>query len=195
MVDAELDGIRGEFQIDTGARSSISIMHPFAVSNHLLEKYQAKTEVIAGYGFGGPARALLIRPQSLKIGSIEIKEPIGLIELGEKGVAANYEHQVLYLEPNASFAEPNVFDRSGLWCMQDEAGGLQIVDVVKNSPADKAGLQAGDHVLGLDGTAIKGSQIIDLRGKLKQASGTKVTLQVDGKAGKREVCPTLVELS
>jgi carboxyl-terminal processing protease len=79
--------------------------------------------------------------------------------------------------------------------MQDEAGGLQIVDVVKNSPADKAGLQAGDHVLGLDGTAIKGSQIIDLRGKLKQASGTKVTLQVEGKAGKREVCLTLVELS
>jgi predicted aspartyl protease len=215
MVDAEIDGIPGEFQIDTGARSSISIMHPFAVSNHLLEKYQAKTEVIAGYGLGGPARALLIRPQTLKIGSIEIKEPIGLIELGEKGVAAStqtagnlgagilkrftvildYEHQVLYLEPNANFAVPDVFDRSGLWCMQDEAGGLQIVDVVKNSPADKAGLQAGDHILGLDGTAITGAQIIDLRSKLKEAPGTKVTLQVDGKAGKREVSLTLAELS
>ena len=215
MVDAELDGVAGEFQIDTGARSSISIMHPFTVSNHLLEKYQAKIEVIAGYGLGGPARALLIRPQSLKIGSIEVKEPIGLIELGEKGGAAStqtagnlgagilkrftvtldYEHQVLYLEPNANFAEPDVFDRSGLWCMQDEAGGLQIVDVVKNSPADQAGLQAGDHILGLDGTAITGAQIIDLRSKLKEAPGTKVMLQVDGKAGKRQVSLTLAELS
>jgi len=190
-------------------------MHPFAVSNHLLEKYQAKIEVIAGYGLGGPARALLIRPQSLKIGSIEIKEPIGLIELGEKGGAAStqtagnlgagilkrftvtldYEHQVLYLEPNTNFAEPDVFDRSGLWCMQDEAGGLQIVDVVKNSPADQAGLQAGDHIIGLDGTAVTGAQIIDLRSKLKEAPGTKVMLQVDGKAGKRQVSLTLAELS
>jgi len=110
-------------------------------------------------------------------------------------VALDYEHQVLYLEPNASFAEPNVFDRSGLWCMQDEGSGLQIVDVVKNSPADKAGFQAGDHILGLDGTAMKGSQFIDLRSKLKQAPSTKVRLQVEGKAGKPEVCLTPAELS
>jgi len=67
--------------------------------------------------------------------------------------------------------------------------------VVKNSPADQAGLQAGDHILGLDGTAITGAQIIDLRSKLKEATGTKVTLQVDGKAGKRQVSLTLAELS
>jgi predicted aspartyl protease len=215
MIQAELDGVSGEFEIDTGARSSISIMRPFATSNHLVEKYQAKTEVIGGYGVGGPAKALLVRPQILKIGSIEIKDPVGLIETGEKGAAAatqtagnigggilkrftvtlDYEHQVLYLEPNAGFSQPDIFDRSGIWCMQDDAGGLSVVDVVKNSPADKAGLQAGDKIVGLDGKTITGAEINAVRTQLKQAPGTKVTLQVDGQTGKREVRLTLAELS
>jgi membrane-associated protease RseP (regulator of RpoE activity) len=214
MIQADLDGISGEFEVDTGARSSISIMRPFATANHLVEKYQAKTEVIGGYGVGGPAKALLVRPQTLKIGPIEIKDPVGLIETGEKGAAAatqiagnlgggilkrftvtlDYEHQVLYLEPNASFSEPDVFDRSGIWCMQDNAGGLSVVDVVKNSPAEKAGVQAGDKIIGMDGATVNAAQINSVRSKLKQAPGTKVTLQVDGKGGKRQVSLTLAEL-
>jgi carboxyl-terminal processing protease len=79
--------------------------------------------------------------------------------------------------------------------MQDEAGGLSVVDVVKNSPADKAGLQAGDKIVALDGKTITGTEINAVRTKLKQAPGTKVLLQVFGKAGKREVSLTLAELS
>jgi hypothetical protein len=215
MIQAELDGISGEFEIDTGSRASVSIMGPFATSNHLNEKYQAKTEVIGGYGVGGPSRALLVRPQILKIGSIEIKDPVGLIELGNRGAAAamqtagnigggilkrftltlDYENRVLYFEPNTAFKEPDIFDHSGIWCMQDDNGGLSVVDVVKNSPADKAGLEAGDKIVGLDGKTITGAEINAVRAKLKEAPGTKVTLQVDGKAGKREVNLTLAELS
>jgi hypothetical protein len=214
MVEAELDGIPGEFEIDTGARSSVSIMGPFAASNHLTEKYRAKTEVIGGYGVGGPSRALLVRPQMVKIGSIEIKQPIGLIELGNKGAGAatqvagnlgggilkrftltlDYEHQMLYFEPNAAFSEQDVFDHSGIWCMQDDAGGLSVVDVVKDSPADKAGLHAGDQIIGLDGKTITGAEINAVRAKLKDEPGTKVSLEVDGKSGKREVNLTLAEL-
>jgi carboxyl-terminal processing protease len=79
--------------------------------------------------------------------------------------------------------------------MQDDAGGLSVVDVVKNSPADKAGLQAGDKIVGLDGKTITRAEINAVRTQLKQAPGTNVTLQVDGKTGKREVRLTLAELS
>jgi hypothetical protein len=215
MIQAEIDGIPGEFEIDTGSRASLSIMGPFATSNHLSEKYRAQTEVVEGYGVGGQTRALLVRPQLLQIGSIEIKDPVGLIELGNRGAAAatqtagniggailkrftltlDYEHRVLYFERNAGFNEPDIFDHSGIWCMQDEAGGLSVVDVVKNSPANRAGLQAGDKILALDGKTITGTEINAVRTKLKQAPGTKVLLQIFGKAGKREVSLTLAELS
>jgi hypothetical protein len=214
MVQAELDGIPGEFEIDTGARSSVSIMGPFAASNRLAEKYQAKTEVIGGYGVGGLSRALLVHPKILKIGSIEIKEPVGLLELGNRGAAAttqvagnlgggilkrftltlDYEGQMLYFEPNAAFSERDVFDHSGIWCMQDDAGGLSVVDVVKDSPADKAGLHAGDKIIGLDGKEITGAEINAVRTKLKEKPGTKVTLEVEGNNGKRAVSLTLAEL-
>jgi hypothetical protein len=213
-IEAEIDGVAGEFEIDTGSRASLSIMHPFAVTNGLIQKYQAKTEVIGGYGVGGPARALLVRPKSLKIGGVQIQNPVGLIELGDKGAAAatrtagnlgggvlkrftvtlDYEHRVIYLEPNANFNEVDVFDRSGLWCMQDNSGGVSIVDVVKNSPAAKAGIHPGDRVAGIDGTPVTAAQIISLRNRLREAPGTKVSLQVVGRTGKRDVSLVLEDL-
>jgi hypothetical protein len=213
-VEGEIDGLAGEFEIDTGNRSSLSIMRPFAEKNRLKEKYQATTEVVAGYGIGGPARGLLVRPHTLKIGSIEVKAPVGLIELGERGASAatqtagnlgsgllkrftlilDYSNQVLYLERNANFSKPDVFDRSGLWVMGDADGTCEVTDVVKDGPGAKAGLQPGDHILTIDGAKLNTVQIADLREKLKQPAGTKVRLEVRGKNGPRYVTLTLADL-
>jgi hypothetical protein len=214
MIEGEIDGLAGEFDIDTGNRSSLSIMRPFAEKNQLKEKYQATTEVVAGYGLGGPARGLLVRPHILKIGGIAVNAPVGLIELGERGASAatqtagnlgsgllkrftltlDYPNRVLYLEPNANFSKPDVFDRSGLWVMNDADGTCEIADVVKGGPGEKAGLQTGDHILTIDGAKLSSIQIADLREKLKQPAGTKIKLQVRGKNGQRYVILTLADL-
>lgn len=214
MIEGEIDGLAGEFDIDTGNRSSLSIMRPFAEKNQLKEKYQATTEVVAGYGLGGPARGLLVRPHILKIGGIAVNAPVGLIELGERGASAatqtagnlgsgllkrftltlDYPNRVLYLEPNANFSKPDVFDRSGLWVMNDADGTCEIADVVKGGPGEKAGLQTGDHILTIDGAKLSSIQIADLREKLKQPAGTKIKLQVRGKNGQRYVTLTLADL-
>ena len=214
MIEGEIDGLAGEFDIDTGNRSSLSIMRPFAEKNQLKEKYQATTEVVAGYGLGGPARGLLVRPHILKIGGIAVNAPVGLIELGERGASVatqtagnlgsgllkrftltlDYPNRVLYLEPNANFSKPDVFDRSGLWVMNDADGTCEIADVVKGGPGEKAGLQTGDHILTIDGAKLSSIQIADLREKLKQPAGTKIKLQVRGKNGQRYVILTLADL-
>lgn len=46
IVDGELDGVRGRFGIDTGARSSLLIFRPFAEQHKLKEKYDATLEGI-----------------------------------------------------------------------------------------------------------------------------------------------------
>jgi hypothetical protein len=213
-VEGEIDGLPGEFDIDTGNRASLSIMRPFAEKNQLKEKYKATTEVVAGYGLGGPARGLLVRPHTLKIGGVEVKAPVGMIEMGERGASAatqtagnlgsgllkrftlilDYPNQVLYLEPNANFSKPDVFDRSGLWVMGDTDGTCEVTDVVKGGPGAKAGLQPGDHILTIDGAKLNHIQIAGLREKLKQPAGTKVRLQVRGKNGPRYVTLTLADL-
>jgi hypothetical protein len=214
MVEGAIDGLAGEFDIDTGNRSSLSIMRPFAEKNQLKQKYNATTEVVAGYGVGGPARGLLVRPHTLKIGTIEVKAPVGMIELDERGASAatqtagnlgsgllkrftltlDYPNQVLYLEPNANFSKPDVFDRSGLWLMNDADGACEVEDVVKDGPGAKAGLQAGDRILAINGAKVSGTPIAELRDKLKQPAGTKVRLQVRGKEGERDVTLILADL-
>jgi hypothetical protein len=214
MVEAEIDGITGEFDVDTGNRGSLAIMRPFAEKNRLKEKYQATTEVVAGYGVGGPARGLLVRPHTLKIGTAVVNAPVGVIELGERGASAatqtagnlgsgllkrftltlDYPNQVLYLEPNANFSSLDVFDRSGLWVMNDAHGICEVKDVVKDGPAAKAGLQAGDHILAVDGSKLSSAQLADFREKLKQAPGTQIILQIQGKDGQRNVTLTLADL-
>ena len=214
MVEGEIDGLTGEFDIDTGNRGSLSIMRPFAEKNQLKEKYKATTSVVAGYGVGGPARGLLVRPHTLKIGTIEVKAPVGLLELGERGASAatqtagnlgsgllkrftltlDYPNQVLYLEPNANFSKPDVFDRSGLWVMNAADGSCEVKDVVKGGPGAKAGLQAGDRILAINGAKLSSTRIAELRDKLKQPAGTKVKLQVQGKEGERDVTLILADL-
>jgi hypothetical protein len=214
MVEGEIDGVTGEFDVDTGNRGSLAIMRPFAEKNQLKEKYQASTEVVSGYGVGGPSRGLLVRPHTLKIGTMEVNAPVGVIELGERGASAatqtagnlgsgllkrftltlDYANQVLYLEPNTNFSKPDVFDRSGLWVMNDADGLCEVKDVVKGGPAAKAGLQVGDYILTIEGSKLSINQIAELREKLKQPAGTQVKLQIQGKDGQRDVTLTLADL-
>jgi hypothetical protein len=214
MIEGEIDGVAGEFEIDTGNRSSLAIMRPFAEKNHLKDKYKAVTEVVSGYGLGGPTRGLLVRPHILKIGTVAVEAPVGMIELDEKGASSatqtagnlgsgllkrftltlDYVNQVLYLEPNTNFSRPDVYDRSGLWVMNDANGVCEVKDVVKGSPGANAGLQVGDHILAIDGTKFDSTQIAALREKLKQPPGTQIRLQVQGKDGRRDITLTLAEL-
>jgi hypothetical protein len=214
VVEGEIDGIAGEFEIDTGNRSSLAIMRPFAEKNHLKDKYKAITEVISGYGVGGPTRGLLVRPHALKIGTIAVDAPVGMIEVDERGASSatqtagnlgsgllkrftltlDYANRVLYLEPNANFSKPDVFDRSGLWVMNDANGTCEVQGVVKSSPGAKAGLQVGDRILAINGVKLDSTQIATFREKLKQPPGTQIELQVQGKGGSRDVTLILADL-
>jgi Aspartyl protease len=61
LVDAVLDGVTGEFQLDTGARPSLTLTRSFADAHGLVEKYHARREVVSGPGLGGQSRGLLAR--------------------------------------------------------------------------------------------------------------------------------------
>lgn len=60
---------------------------------------------------------------------------------------------------------------------------LVVVAPLAESPAEAAGLQAGDIVLGIDGVSVNGSTLQDEVGKVRGEAGTKVTLSL--KRGER----------
>jgi hypothetical protein len=207
MVAGTLDGVAGEFEIDTGSRGALTLMQPFAAANGLIDKYHASRRATVGYGIGGPSKALLARAGALTLGSITIDAPVAEIVTDKAGAAEaartagniggdllkrftvtlDYAHQMLWLQPNALAAQREVFDRSGLWIARAKDGGIDVADVATESAAAVAGMSAGDEILSVNGKNAKQVPLYKLREDFKGKVGTKFTLRVKSPKGVRAV--------
>ncbi len=214
MVEASIDGVSGEFEIDTGSRGSVTVMHPFALANGLIAKYHATRTATTGYGVGGPSKALLGRGGTFTIGGVTVSQPVLDVVTDSAGAAAqthtagniggdilkrftltlDYGHHTLYLQPNPLAAKPDVFDRAGIWVNRADDGMIAIADVTDGSAAQKAGLHAGDEILAVNSHDARAVEIYELREMFKAKPGTTVHLKVKAADGKtRKVALVLAD--
>jgi membrane-associated protease RseP (regulator of RpoE activity) len=176
LISATVDGIRGEFGIDTGAANSLMINRPFAERHDFIARHHAVHESTVS-GIGGEAKTLLFRPSQFAIASLRPPAPVGQIYLAESGggavehVAGNigngilkrftltldYAHRMLYFEPNAHFNEPDVssagwfgmtVNRNGI------SGPIDIVEVEPASPAALGGILKGDRIVAINNSPL-----------------------------------------
>jgi hypothetical protein len=61
----------------------------------------------------------------------------------------NYERRDLYITPNKHFREPFDYAYTG-FSFYDEGGIIRVTDIVKGSPADKAGFQPDDIIVAIN---------------------------------------------
>ena len=94
--------------------------------------------------------------------------------LGDSG--AKYYSAARYQEYRAGLTGRNV--GVGVSTVQDEDGNMEIVDVLPGSAAEKAGLQAGDVVLAIDGREVIRLTYGEAVNKLDGTAGTTVELSV-----------------
>ena len=213
MVHGTIDGVEGEFEIDTGSRGALSLMIPFAREHGLIAKYHATRVATVGFGVGGPSKALLARAGQLRLGSVTVDAPVTDIATDKGGAAVSartagniggdllkrftltldYQHHLLWLQPNALAAEREVFDRSGLWISRAKDGGISVADVSTGSAAAAIGIVAGDAIVSVNGKPARGIELYDLREQFKGAIGTAFKLRVRGKSGERSVALELAE--
>ncbi|TAF57639.1 MAG: PDZ domain-containing protein [Oscillatoriales cyanobacterium] len=79
----------------------------------------------------------------------------------------------------------------GMRLEEDEkTKAIAVVEPMENSPAMKAGIQAGDRILVIDGKPTKGMTVADAAQIIRGAEGTKVTLRI-ARQGKSEFDITL----
>lgn len=71
----------------------------------------------------------------------------------------------------------------GIVITQDENGNCVIREVLENSPAEKAGIEAGDIIKEIDGKDVTNMSVIDISYLTKGAKGTdlEITVERDGK--------------
>lgn len=198
-IVASYGGVSGKFQLDTGARTSLTLTAPFVAKNGLRKPELKGVEAVTGWGIGGPTRSFVTRGSPLAFGAITVPSPVTQLSTDKGGAMAeadlagnigagilkrfaitlDYGHNTLYVKP-AGGAIPDVdtFDRAGLW-INKGANGFEIVDVTKGTPAEEAGLKAGDVIVRVDAEAATAIGLADLRYRLRnQKAGTTVTFTV-----------------
>jgi len=210
LVEATVDGHRGDFIIDTGSTFSLLIHRPFAEQHGLIEKHHAVHE-LAAYGLGGSwAPIRLFRPDQFSIGPLHPPAPVGGIFLSETGVGAtehvagnigngilkrftmtlDYAHRMIYFEPNRSFQDPDVnsVGWSGLRVSRNASSGrLEVIESEHNSPAAEAGILKGDGLLAINGSSLEGYTVEQLDKALNAAPGTVLALTIQRGSDTHEV--------
>jgi len=214
-VPATYDGVPGTFTIDTGNRGSLILNSPFVAAHAQFAKYSTAPEATTGWGIGGPTKSHVIRGHNLVIGGQTVAAPVVLLSTATKGadadttqsgnigggvlkrfvVTLDYGNNKMYLKPvTQSVADLDSFDRSGVWINKSDTG-YKVVDVTKGTPADMAGLKAGDEIVSVDGKPATTTPLYETRARLRNdAPGTVVKFTVKRGGETKDVSVTLRDL-
>lgn len=168
--------IVSRFIFDTGAGLSFLLSQDF-VDDSIVFKKNRKLYPTQAEGLGGKRLMNLAIAKEIKLGPYRFKKvPVhifvdeynvtsypllgGLIGndiLRRFNVTLNYPDQSIYLRPNTHFNEPFDYSYTGLGIYLLD-GEIRVIDVMKNSPGDKAGFLPGDIIFSVESNASKNIQ-------------------------------------
>ncbi|MES2465067.1 MAG: aspartyl protease family protein [Armatimonadota bacterium] len=215
FVEAEADGLKGLFQLDTGAAGSLILFAPFVEKHGLRTRYSPRIETITGRGIGGLLRGELVRIPSLRLGNIVVRSLIADLSLQTSGsfhdktaagnigaeilqrftVTTDYHARKLYLTPNRRFNDPFPQNRSGLAIDLNDFT-YTVAAVVADSPGAEAGIKAGDTLLAIGGVRVDKLKSDGIREEFRRPAGTVLPLIVRSGANEkpRTITVTLRDL-
>ena len=212
---ATYDGVQGKFQVDTGARTTLTLTTPFVEKNGLRAKAGKGVEAMTGWGVGGPTRSFVEHGDTLTIGTVPVESPLVLLSTDTGGamdsanlggnigggilkrfaITFDYGHSVMYLKPvEGHVPDLDTFDRSGIWINKD-GDDFTVVDVTAHAPAEEAGIKSGDVITAVDGKPVSTLSLADLRYRLRNdAPGTVVSFTLKRGGVTQDVHVTLRDL-
>ena len=212
-MKGELNGIPGLFDIDTGSGATLDVYAPFASKHRMKEKARVSFETVTGQGAGGAATGDMIRGRELKLGGVSMKAPIVALSNNRAGAFADetgagnvgqgflsrfdltfdYTAQIIYFEPNADQGLPDRWNMTGF--RLDAEDQTQVAQIFPDSPAQKAGIKVGDHILSVNNEPMVHWTKMEGRDRMKSLQpGTRLELQIRSGDQERHVSLLLKEL-
>jgi membrane-associated protease RseP (regulator of RpoE activity) len=211
-VEGTFDGIPGKFDIDTGSRAALTLTSPFAKQHGLRAANPKGVVAVDGWGVGGSSRSYVMRGKALTLGLVKIPGIVTALSLQEKGsfaspsyqgniggdilkrfvVTFDYANHVMYLKPLPQpIADLDTYDRAGMW-INAAKGGMAVMDVTAQGPAEQAGIVVGDVITAVNGKPATAIPVYELRRMLRdEAPGTVVHFAIERGGQGREVAVTL----
>ncbi len=99
------------------------------------------------------------------------------------GMAAGVGDRYTYYMPEETLEQylentNGNFDGVGIEVYTTQDGEVVISRVMEGQPAQQAGMQEGDVIIGVDGEDMRGKMISDVAAKIRGKAGTEVTIEV-----------------
>jgi hypothetical protein len=209
------DGVPGRFGIDTGSRMPLLLNKVWAAKNGFPKPGTKTIEAQTGWGVGGPTHSIVFRGGTLTLGPVTIAHPLTMVSTDKGGagsveafpsnvgggvlkrfvVTFDYDHSTMYLKPIQGHVEDlDTFDKSGMW-INAAPEGFEVIEVTKGGPAEAAGLQKDDIIVGIDDKVAAGMNLPDLREKLRnEKAGTVHRFTVRRGDAQKNITVTLRDL-
>ena len=197
-IAGTIDGIAGQFWLDTGNRGGLLLLAPFVETHRLDERYATSAATTIGWGIGGPAQGRLARGGRLAIGDLMVDGPVLRLPTAHDGALAirhvagniggeilsrfvvtfDYVRKRVHLAADAASSRPYDADRAGLW-INGHARGAVVGAVMAGGPADVAGLRVDDVLTAIDGEPAGPVGLDALRRRLAEwPAGRRVAVEV-----------------
>ncbi len=156
------------FYFDTGAGLCFLMSEKFAKDSAILSK-KRKPVITQAEGMGGKTQMRLTIVKEVKIGPYRFRQVPTYLYNDVFGVTAypftggligndllrrfnliiNYPQHEIHLLPNKHFNDPFDYGYSGITIYYND-GKIIVEDIIKDSPADKAGFLLDDEIIGVD---------------------------------------------
>jgi hypothetical protein len=194
-VRAELNGIAGEFSIDTGSGGQVFMSdqfqrehQPFADAGKTLRFRSpggigGRTNIRMGFGRGlsiGPATLTPpVITGSTDAGGARLAASAGLLGnviLSQFLVTIDYQSGQAYFASVAGRKLPSTLHGTGLILDKPDHEAFEVLDVLAGSAAERAGLRAGDRIVEVAGRAARDLGIADVQA-LNSSSHASVVIR------------------
>jgi hypothetical protein len=195
-IPISLEGTPGvDAILDLGSSAIVTMSDSFAAANGFLDNRPVSTTMTVGAG--GPEIGRIFCLKEAKLGSFIMRRvPVCVVRnwillrpvhigwpfLSSFDVDLDLGGRTLWLKTNAKgMAAEFPKDRSGIGGAR-RADRIVVRHVALNSPAEAAGLHAGDEIIGIDGRRIDASYPPPGERQGARPAGTKIELQLaDGR--------------
>lgn len=183
--------LNANFYFDTGAGLCFLLIKQFLEDSTILRR-KRKPVSIQVQGLGGKKEMQVTIIKQIKLGPYKFRNvPTNILDdeynalsypflagligndiLRRFNVVLNYNARLIALKPNTHFYDQFDYSYTGL-NMYWEEGNIVIDDIIKGSPADKAGLKDGDIILAINNDV---SQNITAYKNIIQSVGSTIRL-------------------
>lgn len=189
--------VPAKLKIDTGSLSGLGLNGSFVVQNNLFPAGWPRRPM-EGIAVGGTTRNFVGRLDSMSFGGVTIPQPVAgwsedRARVGDAGtlgapilarfrVTFDYAHRRLVLEPNNDVARREDWEAAGFLLVQVPGQQVMVAIVLPATPADSAGIQAGDALQMVNGTGAATMGLDSLRRHFRQPGRADTILLARGGA-------------